>query len=120
MFEGACPADADDCAAYSMEKLLARWDLPESAPGYVRHPRAYAMTTARRQLQKRRRMQFVALDETEPTLAGNEPALTVFENQQFVTKILEHLSPAQRQVMHLITEGYSPRGDCRDPSQETQ
>jgi RNA polymerase sigma factor (sigma-70 family) len=107
--EGACLAEADDCVAHAMEKLFIRWNLPKSDPGYVHYPRAYAMQTARRQFRKeRRRVQTVALDEVEPVLAADEPALTMLENRQFVANILERLPSAQHQVMHLITEGYTP------------
>ena len=106
--EGACLADADDCVAHAMEKLFVRWNLPASDPGYVRHPRAYVLKTAKRQFNnERRRVQAVALDYVEPVLAADESALTVLEERQFVSNILECLPPAQRQVMHLITEGYT-------------
>jgi DNA-directed RNA polymerase specialized sigma24 family protein len=65
------------------------------------------MKTARRRFtRERHRVQAVALDEVEPALAIDEPALTMLENRQFVANILECLPLAQRQVMYLITEGY--------------
>ncbi|EOD70220.1 RNA polymerase sigma factor [Amycolatopsis vancoresmycina] len=108
VMEGASLADADDCAAHAMEKVLERWDLPVSDPGRVRHPKAYAMKTARHRLNsERRRRQSVALDEDGSTLPADSSALTTVEDRQFVAGILACLPPAQRQVMHLITEGYT-------------
>jgi RNA polymerase sigma factor (sigma-70 family) len=107
MVMGACLAEADDCVAHAMQMLLERWSLQASDPGYVHNPGAYAMKTARRRFtRERHRAQAVALDEVEPALAIDEPALTMLENRQFVANILECLPLAQRQVMYLITEGY--------------
>lgn len=107
LMEGASVADSDDCVAYAMEKLYARWDIPETDTGHVRHPRAYAMTTARHQFRKERnRPQTVALDEAGSVAEANASALTAWEDGQFIANVIECLSPAQRQVMHLITEGY--------------
>ncbi|WP_326950885.1 sigma-70 family RNA polymerase sigma factor [Amycolatopsis sp. NBC_00348] len=109
VMEGASPADADDCVAHAMEKLFERWHLPVSDPGRVRHPRAYAMKTARRRLKnERHRLQPVALDEDGSVLPADGSALTALEDRQFVANTLECLPPAQQQVMYLITEGYTP------------
>ena len=109
IMERASLPDADGCVAHAMEKLFERWNLPNSDPGYVRHPRAYAMKTARRRFaQERQRVQTVALDEVEPMLAADGAASTMLESRQVVANILKCLPPAQRQVMHLITEGYTP------------
>lgn len=109
MFAGASMADADDCAAHAMEKLLERWDLPTSHPRYVHRPRAYAMTTARHRFEKERRdrLKAVPFDEAESEPAVAESTLTLLENRQFVEYLLNCLPPAPRQVMYLITEGYS-------------
>jgi RNA polymerase sigma factor (sigma-70 family) len=107
MVMGACLAEAEDCVDHAMEMLLERWRLPASEPGHVHNPGAYAIKTARRQFTKERhRVQTVALNEVEPTLAVDEPAL-MMESRQFVATILEYLTLAQRQVMYLITEGYT-------------
>lgn len=107
--EGACLTDADDCVAHAMAKLFERWDIPKSDPGYVRHPRAYALTTAKRQLiRERRRVRAVALDDVEPVLTADEPGLTMLESREYVADILKSLPAGQRQVMCLITEGYTP------------
>ncbi|MEV6826002.1 sigma-70 family RNA polymerase sigma factor [Amycolatopsis sp. NPDC051102] len=109
VMEGASPTDADDCVAHAMEKLFERWHLPVSDPGRVRHPRAYAMKTARRRLKdERHRLQSVALDEDGSMLPTDKSALTALEDRQFVANTLACLPSAQRQVMHLITEGYTP------------
>ncbi|QKV80392.1 RNA polymerase sigma factor [Amycolatopsis sp. Hca4] len=109
VMEGASAADADDCVAHAMEKLFERWNLPVSDPGRVRHPRAYALKTARRWLKDERcRLRSVALDEDGATLPTDKSALTASEDRQFVASILACLPSAQRQVMYLITEGYTP------------
>jgi RNA polymerase sigma factor (sigma-70 family) len=92
-----------------MEKVFERWNLPVSDPARVRHPRAYAMKTARRRLKnERHRLQSVALDEDGSMLPADKSALTALEDRQFVANTLACLPSAQRQVMHLITEGYTP------------
>ncbi|OPC77225.1 hypothetical protein B4N89_42555 [Embleya scabrispora] len=109
LMEGACRADAEEWVAHAMAKLFERWNLPESDPDYVRHPRAYAMKTAKNRCKnERRRAQTIPLDDVEPVSQADESALTALEDRQFVSNVLEGLSPAQRQVMHLIAEGYPP------------
>ncbi|WP_103355794.1 RNA polymerase sigma factor [Amycolatopsis sp. CA-128772] len=108
VMEGASPADADDCVAHAMEKLLERWHLPAADPGWVRHPRAYALETARRKFRTERRRRQSVVEDDASNLPADEGALTVVEARQVVADVLEGLPSAQRQVMHLITEGYTP------------
>ncbi|MFI1582963.1 sigma-70 family RNA polymerase sigma factor [Embleya sp. NPDC020630] len=109
LMEEVCRADAEEWVAHAMEKLFERWNLPESDPDYVRHPRAYAMKAAKNRCKnERRRARTIPLEEVEPALVADESALTDLEDRQFVSSVLEGLSPAQRQVMHLIAEGYTP------------
>jgi RNA polymerase sigma factor (sigma-70 family) len=104
--EHAGQAEADDCVAAAMEKLLLRWYLPESHPRYVHRPRRYVLTVARNCFRReRQRARTVALDD-EP--AADESAMTVMESRQVVAELLRCLSAGQRRVIHLICEGYTP------------
>jgi RNA polymerase sigma factor (sigma-70 family) len=108
IMDGACPADAADCVANAMESIFKRWHIRESDIGHVRHPRRYALKAAQNYLRKeRRRAQTVQLDNDEPGPAVDEPVLTAMESQKFVADVLKCLTPGERPVMHLISEGYT-------------
>lgn len=104
VMERAGEAEADDCVAAAMEKLLDRWHLPEPDPRYVRRPRRYVLTVASNCFRRERQRTRTVPLEHEP--AADEPAMTVRESRQVVAELLTCLPAGQRRVIYLICEGY--------------
>jgi RNA polymerase sigma factor (sigma-70 family) len=99
---GASRADAEDAA---QEAMIAAWQSWES----IREPTAWVRTAALRTLWKHDHRQPLAAPlEEPPAIAGSEPDLMVFaEEQRRVLGLLQQLPAAQRVVAALYYDGLS-------------
>jgi RNA polymerase sigma factor (sigma-70 family) len=98
--------DAEDAAVHAMTEVYRRWDSPSG----VSHPRRYAVVTAYHALlnsqklrrHEREREQQWAADRSRP----EPPAPDLVVDQEFVRAVLARLTPAEREVMWLVLEGF--------------
>lgn len=102
---GAGYEEGQDAAASAAEDLYHRWKT-------VRHPYAYARTTALRSVLKTRergrRQLDLMLRAGVGTAACKDPGLTTWEDTEWVTSLLRSLPPAQREVIACIVDQFTP------------
>lgn len=106
MVAGGTWTQATDAADATMEDVFTRWTE-------IDNPRAYArravvsnfLKIKRLESRGRWRMQSAATAESEP---GTEHGLNLWENKEAVMQILGTLPTAQRNVLALIVDGFSP------------
>lgn len=108
MYVGATRHEADDAVASAMAELLRRW-------GEVTDPAAYARKAAMHNFIKTKtrdkdrthlRPERDESSELVPDAGAYDPALSVWEDWQWVRQLLDSLPPTQRAVMSLIIDGY--------------
>jgi RNA polymerase sigma factor (sigma-70 family) len=97
--------EAQDAAAQAAEDLLRRWEK-------VEHPYAYARTAALRSVikcRKRSSRDFQGeLLQASVAVSREDPGLTAWEDREWVMSLLDHLPPAQREVMACIVDQFTP------------
>lgn len=97
MYVGAEEKEAEDAVSDAMEDLLRRWEMVERPYPYVRRAMLSHFYQERtRGLGRLRRRQ---LERGDLPRDGEDPALTVWEDKEWVDQLLAALTPAQRQVM---------------------
>jgi DNA-directed RNA polymerase specialized sigma24 family protein len=106
MTAGADFHEAQDAAADAAADLLSRWTE-------VDHPYAYARRTAIHSLIKRRergprRLQGRMIARGDVMSSGEDPGLTAWEDQEWVTGLLKSLPAGQREVIACIVDDFTP------------
>lgn len=102
---GSLP-EAEDAVQEAMKDLLGAWDRVTSPYSYVR-------TAAVRRLIRARRRDRDVIGRAVARLAGPAAAdpgrgLTLWEDREWVTQFLRSLPPAQREVIALLVDEFSP------------
>jgi RNA polymerase sigma factor (sigma-70 family) len=107
MSVGATLEEAEEAAASAMEEVLRRWDQ-------IGAPLAYAKQAALSSFYKEKER---GLDRTRQRLkqgaearrdGAGDAGLNVWEDRQWVMQILGSLPPAQREVLALVVDGFTP------------
>lgn len=107
MSVGATLEEARDAAASAMEEVLRRWNEIDA-------PLAYAKRATLSNFYKEKER---GLDRTRSRLkqgaearrdGAEDPGLNIWEDEQWVTQILDSLPPAQRAVLALVVDGFTP------------
>ncbi len=97
--------EAQDATAQAAEDLLRRWEK-------VEHPYAYARTAALRSVikcRKRSSRDFQrGLLQESLAVSREDPGLTAWEDREWVMSLLDHLPPAQREVMACVVDQFTP------------
>lgn len=107
MYTGGVEEDAEEAAAAAMEEVLRRWNQIDS-------PLAYARKAAVSHFlkEKERGIDRVRQRLSQRVEARNDgvqdSALTIWEDRQWVTQVLNSLPDAQREVMCFIVDGFAP------------
>lgn len=111
MYLGATADEAEDIVADTMEYLLTRWDRLERE---VDNLRAYLMAAAARRLYKLRKRGSVRLEKrmieqqvVRPEACDDARLRSVLERQP-VMDLLQALPPAQREVLALAVDQFTP------------
>lgn len=97
LYAGAREQEAEDAISAAMEDVLSRW-------GQVDQPHAYARRAMLSHFYKARtrcldRIRLRQVERGHVPCDDNDPALTVWEDQEWVDQMLASLPPTQRQVM---------------------
>ncbi len=102
---GATLQEAEDAVSDAMQAVLQAW-------GRIESPLAYARRAALRRFYKvrirSRTHEQVSLDLLPDDNGSTDPTLTVWEDGQYVTQLLESLPHAQREAMALAVDEFSP------------
>lgn len=107
MSVGATLVEADEAAASAMEEVLRRWNQIDA-------PLAYAKRAALSHFFKEKergldRVRQRLKDGAEARRGGVDDAgLTVWEDRQWVMQILSSVPSAQREVLALVVDGFTP------------
>jgi RNA polymerase sigma-70 factor (ECF subfamily) len=97
MYAGASLQEAEDAVMTVMEDVLLRWDAIDQPAAYARRAVMHAFLKAReRGLDRIRRRQ---VERRDVPRDGEDPALTVWTDQQWIAQLLGTLPPAQRDVI---------------------
>ncbi|WP_018503801.1 RNA polymerase sigma factor [Parafrankia discariae] len=100
LYAGAGKQEAEDAISAAMEDILCRWSEVEHPYPYARRAMLNHFYKARTRGLDRVRQRQVARGDTLQD--GEDAALTVWEDRQWVDQLLASLPPAQRQVMEGI------------------
>lgn len=108
---GFTESQADEAVAAAMREMLRRW-------AEIKDPTAYARrAVVHNAIKAKERGDLGNLDRirdrmverrTAPPEAGEDPDMVAWENEQWVIQLLESLSPAQREVVEHVVNGFTP------------
>ncbi|XVV17113.1 RNA polymerase sigma factor [Actinoplanes sp. CA-131856] len=106
MAVGGTWTEATDAAAETMEQVLRNWAT-------IKNPRAYArkavlsnlIKAKQRDRERIRRECQTSLDRSNPAWHAEQ---NLWEDGEVVKQLLETLPPAQREVLTLICQGFTP------------
>jgi RNA polymerase sigma factor (sigma-70 family) len=104
MYRGASKEDAQDAVGESLETLLRHWDTVED-------PLAWSKTVAFRIFLKKRRHLarecLTAVGDDGADLEFDDPALSLWEDREWVMQWLKGLPPRQAEVIALMVDGWT-------------
>jgi len=105
MYVGATEGEAEDAVASAMEDVFRRWSE-------IANPLAYARkaTVSNFLKDKGRQDRLIrrVIERREAPGGDQDSGLTVWEDREWVTQLLNALSPAQREVMVLVVDEFRP------------
>jgi RNA polymerase sigma-70 factor (ECF subfamily) len=104
IFTGGEPHEAEDALEDAMCVAYEKWESIES-------PHAYVRTVAIRKLIKtkdRKRREQSATSDGDGAESGETTGQEIWEQQEWVSSVLEQLPPAQRQVLTCVVEELKP------------
>ncbi len=107
MYVGATEQEAEDAAMATMEEVLRRWEKIDNRLAYARRAVVSRFLKDRTRGLDRVRHRQIERGGAAPG-AAYDPGLTVWEDRQWVTQMLESLPPAQRATMAFVVDGFSP------------
>jgi RNA polymerase sigma-70 factor (ECF subfamily) len=107
MVRGASMDEAKEAVAETLVELVQRWDD-------LTNPFAWAKRAARSHFfrEKQRGPRRIRRKMVEQAAGSDEgqddPELTVWEDNEWITQLLERLPPKQREVLALVLDGFAP------------
>jgi len=107
MSVGATFEEADEAAAAAMEEVLRRWDQIDAPLAYGKRAVLNSFFKEKeRGLDRIRQRLQQGCEARRDGAAG--AGLSVWEDAQWVMQILSSLPPAQREVLALVVDGFTP------------
>ena len=100
--------EAEDAVSAAMTEVLQRWDS-------IENPRAYARRAALSNLIKNKQRGLQRIRERliqrgdVPLEHDLDPGLLIWEQQEWVTQLLNSLPPAQREVLACMVDMFTPQ-----------
>jgi len=106
IYLGATKEDAEDAVGETMTEVFQRWvEIDKPLPYARRAVVSHFLKSKERGLRRVRRR---LAERGEAVQEGREDAgLTIWEDKQWVTQLLDSLPPAQRNVMAFIIDEFS-------------
>jgi len=107
IFVGARGQEAEDAVAAAMEEVWRRWGEVDEPLAYGRRATVSNFLKEKERGLARVRRRMAERGEVMQETAGID-ALSVWEDRQWVTQLLQALPLAQREVMACIVDGFKP------------
>lgn len=107
MSVGATFEEADEAAAAAMEEVLRRWDQIDAPLAYGKRAVLSSFFKEKERGLDRIRQRLQQGCEARRDGAA-DAGLSVWEDGQWVMQILSSLPPAQREVLALVVDGFTP------------
>lgn len=107
MSVGATPEEADEAAAAAMEEVLLRWDQIDAPLAYGKRAALNSFLKEKERGLHRVRQRLAQGCEARRDGVA-DAGLSVWEDEQWVMQILSSLPPAQRDVLALVVDGFTP------------
>jgi RNA polymerase sigma factor (sigma-70 family) len=107
MIYGATFQEAEDAAAQTLLYMLRRWPIPGNPLAYARRAVISNFIKGRKHGSLQAASRLIEHGHV-PRHEGEEDArLAVLEDAEWLTQVLSHLTPAQREVMERVVDGLS-------------
>jgi len=103
IFAGGNPHEAEDAVSAALEEVLRRWDRIENPRAYARKATISNLIKNKQRGQRRIRDRMIQRGDYQPE-QDLDPALTVWEEQEWVMQLLESLPAAQREVLACMVD----------------
>lgn len=107
MYAGATLEEADDATSKTLAEMYRKWPIPGSPLRYARKAVISNFIKDRTRGNHRVARRLFERGHVPRHEALEDERLTELENSQWVTEVLSHLTPAQRDVMQLLADGLS-------------
>jgi RNA polymerase sigma factor (sigma-70 family) len=108
IFAGGHPDEAEDAVCAAMVDVLQRWDTIASPRAYARRAAVNNMIKSRQRGLQRISERLIQRGDVPPE-GEEDPALLVWEQQEWVTLLLKSLPEAQRQVLACLVDTFTPQ-----------
>jgi RNA polymerase sigma factor (sigma-70 family) len=105
MYAGATPMEADEATQMTMGELLSRWAGVDDPLAYGRHAVVNTFVKTRTRGLDRLRVRQIRRTAAGPP-AHDSPALTLWEDREWVIQLLDSLPREQRTVMACVVDGF--------------
>jgi RNA polymerase sigma-70 factor (ECF subfamily) len=108
IFVGWDPDDAEDAVSDTMLDVVKRWDLIENPQAYARRAVISNLIKNKERGLRRIRERLIQLGAVPPE-HDLDPGLMVWEQQEWVTRLLKSLPPAEREALAFVVDGFTPQ-----------
>ena len=108
IFAGGHPDEAEDAVSAAMIQVLQRWGTIENSQAYARRAAInYAIKSRQRGLW---RITERLVERGHLPMEGDlDPSLLIWEQQEWVTLLLNSLSRTERQVLACVVDAFTPQ-----------
>jgi RNA polymerase sigma factor (sigma-70 family) len=107
MYAGATLHEAEDATQEAMAEVMRRWYDIVDPLAYAKRAVVTNFIRARTRGMDRTRRRQVERGDGTPAV-GEDSGLTLWEDRQWVSQLLDSLPPEQGRVMRFVVEGFTP------------